>query len=328
MGVIIMKKILKVMLTIFAFIFIVGSIIPYLIPVKNMNNFSYKLPFSESELVEVEGVTIHYRKWIPESENILGKILFIHGLGGSTFSWRHNVDYFMDKGYVVVAVDLPGFGYSSKESEIDHSQKNRSKLIWAVVDDIELSLDEDIKDMNWSLVGHSMGGGTVTAMSIERPDRVYKGILVAGAVFENNPSYLSEIISFYPPFRRWGLVFFERFLDEKRISNFLGSAYGREPAEAEIKGYLEPLVYSPNNKYAFDVISTANNEDIGILDNLNVQLYGIWGGNDSWVPINQGERVKNLIPGFDLRIIDHAYHCPMETHYDEFNSMLLDMLED
>ena len=322
-----MEKWIKGILLSFVILFSIVSLIPYLIHIKNTNNFSYKLPFNESELVEVDGVSIHYRKWIPESEIILGKILFIHGLGGSTFSWRYNIEYFTDKGYVVVAIDLPGFGYSSKESEIDHSQKNRSKLVWKVIDEIEVSLHEDVKDMNWVLVGHSMGGGTVTAMSMERPERVDKGILVAGSVFENNPSYISKVIDYYPPFKRLGLVIFERYVDKDRIRSFLTSAYGREPSVEEVSGYLEPLIYSPDNKYIFDVVNTAKNEDISFLNNLNVHFYGIWGEKDSWVPITEGERIKNLVESFDLLVIEDAYHCPMETHYNEFNSILLGIMK-
>jgi pimeloyl-ACP methyl ester carboxylesterase len=58
-----------------------------------------------------------------------------------------------------------------------------------------------------------------------------------------------------------------------------------------------------------------------------VHFYGIWGEKDSWVPITEGERIKNLVESFDLLVIEDAYHCPMETHYNEFNSILLGIMK-
>lgn len=322
-----MRRWIKIILLVLLSIFVLLSTIPYLIPVKDNKAFSYIKPFAESELIEVEGIIMHYRKWMPTSDNIKGKVLFIHGLGGSTYSWRYNVDYLAENGYIVVAVDLPGFGYSDKSMGNDHSQKNRASVVWEVLDLIDSSLEDSIQSYNWSLVGHSMGGGTVAAMSMERPTGVYRGILVAGALFENNPSYVSKLMEVYPPLKRWGMVLFERYVDENRINNFLSSAYGRNPSDDEVIGYLEPLLYSPNNNYVIDVLSTAKNEDINKLKNTDISFHGIWGEFDSWVPLGAGMRIKGIIEGFDLKMINGAYHCPMETHYIEFNSILLEILE-
>ena len=40
-------------------------------------------------------------------------LLLVHGIGQSLYTWHKNIDYFSEKGYRVIAIDLAGFGYSS-----------------------------------------------------------------------------------------------------------------------------------------------------------------------------------------------------------------------
>ena len=85
-------------------------------------------PFANSQYVEVDGIVLHCRTWNPQAEQYLGKVLLIHGLGASTYSWEQTADALSQAGYWVIAADLPGFGYSSRQSGLDHSQKRRSSI--------------------------------------------------------------------------------------------------------------------------------------------------------------------------------------------------------
>jgi len=44
-------------------------------------------PFPESRFTTISGLSIHYRVWQPDGEPV-GKILLLHGLGGSTYSFN------------------------------------------------------------------------------------------------------------------------------------------------------------------------------------------------------------------------------------------------
>jgi pimeloyl-ACP methyl ester carboxylesterase len=72
-----------------------------------------------------------------KNDDALGNILLIHGLGGSTFSFRNNAEALSSAGYNVIAVDLPAFGYSDRKRNIDHSQDNRARLLWLMIEEIE-----------------------------------------------------------------------------------------------------------------------------------------------------------------------------------------------
>lgn len=164
-----MKKWVKRISISLLVLFTIASFTPYLIPIK-LYEVNSDNPFEDSKFININNTKIHYRTKTPDNIDIAKKVLMVHGLGGSTYSWRNNVETLRSNGYLVVVVDLPGFGYSDKSKGINHSQKNRSVLLWSLLKDIDESLSSEVKDMDWILVGHSMGGGTVAAMTMEKPD--------------------------------------------------------------------------------------------------------------------------------------------------------------
>ncbi len=128
------------------------------------------------------------------------------------------MDALQEAGYLVVAVDLPGFGYSTRDRDINHSQLNRSKLLWELLDKIDALLLPEQKALQWFLAGHSMGGGTAAAMTKARPLETKALILVDGALFDNNPGFAAKLIE-YPPVARWTQVFFQYYADARKANS-------------------------------------------------------------------------------------------------------------
>lgn len=86
-----------------------------------------------------------------------------------------------------------------------------------------------------------MGGGTVSAMAMERSENTRGLVLVDGAVFDNNPLFMSKLLYDY------------YLLKADRFRSFLSSAYGRVPAENELRGYLLPLTQPGTTKLLVEV---------------------------------------------------------------------------
>ncbi|OGS54995.1 MAG: hypothetical protein A2Y20_07870 [Firmicutes bacterium GWF2_51_9] len=120
---------------------LVLMILPYFIPISTSNELP-DLPYPNSRFFSSsDNVKIHYRVVAPET--IKGKVLLVHGLAASTFSYRNNVDALVDDGYLVVAIDLPAFGYSDRRRGLKHTQVNRAKWLWELLDVVDESLSED-----------------------------------------------------------------------------------------------------------------------------------------------------------------------------------------
>jgi len=280
------------------------------------------LVFDNSHFLKINGIRLHYRVWRPTENNNRGNVLLIHGLGGSTFSWRNVVDSLVNDGYSVVAVDLPGFGLSQRKPAVSQSNLNRANLMWKLLENIE-------PKGSWHLVGHSLGGGVVVTMGLQKPSEIATITLVAGLIDHRN----GRIFSFFSKFRFFRKItakFFDRFLlTKKRIKSFLASAYGREPTTEELEGYYKPLQL----EYTYLTLSNlfkrySSDKDLfEKLKEIKVPVLGLWGSDDDWVPLSEGKKLINEIPNARLLSIEEAKHCPMETHPEILNRYLLNFLE-
>lgn len=318
------RKRLKILWRTLAVMLVLFAAVPYLVPLSAHRAAAGPLPFENSAFEEVNGFSFHYRAYRPDDGLIRGKLLLVHGLAGSTFSFEAAAPRLSEQGYFVVSADLPGFGYSDRDPSYDHSQARRAADLWGLLSLIDQSLPGDIAAQPWHLAGHSMGGGTVAAMAMQDPSRARSLILVDAALFETpNRAGLLAI----PPLGRWMTLALEHFLiSESRISSLLESAYGREPSPEEVEGYLSPLRLPGTARSLFNFVMTSKNEDPAGLKGLPVPVIAIWGSRDTWVPPEDLDRLSAIRPDITARVIGGAAHCPMETHPDEFTAIVLEWL--
>ncbi len=295
-------------------------IIPYFVPLSKPPEEPVKAPYLQSEYFTYENVTLHYREFEPVDAPVQGQILLVHGLGGSTDSFRHNFGPLAEAGYRVVAVDLPGFGYSERNIGFNHHQSSRAAMLWELI----AYLSED--QTPWHLVGHSMGGGTVAAMAAAAPQRTHKVVLVGGALGDNSP--IPGTLLKMPPLGRWIQILLERVvITEERIESYLASAYGRPALDVEVEAFLEPLEMPGTAYSALGLLETSGSLPEEALKPLKVPVVGIWGEEDTWVSLEEGRALGEVFEDYTLHVIPGAAHCPMETHEATFNRLLLEALK-
>lgn len=306
-------------------LFLVLSAVPYLLRVTAATS-ERTVPFPESVFAVVDGVLLHSRLWRPDGARSRGKILLVHGLGGSTFSWRNNAEALAGAGYVVLAADLPGFGYSDRRRGLDHSQESRSRLLWHLLERVDSALEQDVKDAPWHLAGHSMGGGTVVMMALGNPARTRSVFLADGAVLTRRASL--RFFLRYPPAGRWieGLAR-QLFFKKKRLARFLESAYGTKPSDAAVDGYLRPLLLDGTEGALLDMTQTATTLKADALKALTAPVSAVWGGRDTWVPVAEAHQLQAILPEMRLDVISEGGHCANETHSGAFNQYLLEALD-
>lgn len=300
------------------YIFLVLLILPYLIPTE-FDQAIPDLPFQNSVFfTSSDNVKLHAQIY-PNEQAYKGKILFIHGLGASSASFRNNAPFFAQQGFLVISIDLPAFGYSSKDSGIDHSQTNRSRLIWEFLDyyDNENNLIDD-----WHLVGHSMGGSTILAMAEQKPNQVKSINLIAGAVTQENSS---NKWLFYTPIGQWLKVGLRYFLiNEAQFTSFLESASARIPDTDMVESYLKPFKIKGTINALIDFVKTSDNFLINEFTHDNIPINLFWGKKDTWVSVNTIDVIADNVKVSSIELFDEG-HLVHETSL-EFNQKLLDKL--
>ena len=273
--------------------------------------------YENSELTTAENIKLHYRQWGAGNSE---RVLLIHGFAGSTFSWRYTAPALAAEGYRVVAVDLPGFGLSERSLNFTPGADKRAELLWDLLESLEPASD-------WHLVGHSMGGGVVTAMALQKPEQIKSISMAAGAVPGSDRGRSSWVFH-YPPLQRTVRHLATRvFLTEENVQNTLASAYGRIPEESEFEGYYRPLLIEDTDAALVEMLKTNEKNLLNEIGSLGVPVLLIWGEKDAWVQLEEGYKLDSLFFDSELVIMPDEGHCPMETRPKEFNKILFDFLD-
>ena len=302
----------------FAFLFVFQ-------PVESAAQLTQK-PYPNSKFDTIDGIMVHYRVWNEDVDQPTRKILFIHGFAGSTFCFRYLYDTLETLGYKVVAIDLPGAGYSDRTLDFNHSHSSRARFLWKFLSALE---PEDTT--GWQIVGHSMGGGAAEAMAIMEPERTDKLVLIAGTIFRksNNMTGTVGFMIRQKKIKKFMVAYADRnVITYKRFSRMLKSAYKRKPDSTEVMGYLTPLEIEGSAAALINVY--VNNKEIEKLDVRNlteVPVMAIWGTKDSWVSLSTSRIYLSAFPDLELVKIKGAGHLTMETNLEEFLPPFLRFLE-
>ena len=240
-----------------------------------------------------------------------GKVLiFIHGLGGNI---SHCVKVINDlsSSYRCIAIDLPGYGYSTNTN-----QNSSDQLSFYA--NVVMQFAKKLKIKYFDLVGHSMGGQIAVIMGLNHPKIIKRLILVNPAGLETFTSGEAKLLTTYTT-----TAFFAG-QDEAAIrTSFKNNFYSLpEDAEALIRYRLKLKACVNANDYYEVLVKGVNgmlNHPVkDDLKNLKQNVLVVLGENDNLIPNKllhpalTGNDISKIatdnIPGVKLKIISKAGH--------------------
>lgn len=279
-------------------------------------------PFPESRFATISGLSVHYRTWTPSGEPV-AKVLLLHAVGGSTYEFNRVVPLLVAHGMSVVAVDLPGFGYSDPALKFDHSLENRLGVIWTLVDRLDTDENQFNPLVKWYIVGHDMGGEFAVWMALDRPGRIAGIVLESTILGKNRPG---GRMAWFPPVR-WALRAWinNSLFTADGVRELLSDAYGRSPSEEAVDGYLAPLVLRDADKALVNFVKTVGSE-VPDLRSVTVPVLIVWGSEDTWRSVEDGRQEAEQLPGSQFTVIPGAGHVPTDTHPEEFVGILTEWI--
>jgi len=118
--------------------------------------------------IETNGVKLHVMEAGPADGQM---ILFLHGFPEFWYAWRKQIDYFADKGYLVVVPDQRGYNLSYKPEGI------ASYKIDELAKDIVGLIDAYGRDKTF-LVGHDWGASVSWWVALKYPERLQKLVIL------------------------------------------------------------------------------------------------------------------------------------------------------
>jgi pimeloyl-ACP methyl ester carboxylesterase len=235
----------------------------------------------DDELVSVGAQRVHVKSWGAGEETLV----LLHGFASSSFAFETFAPR-VAEGRRVVAIDLNGFGYTERPSEVArYSLQGQADLVLGVMD--ELGVERA------SLLGHSYGGYLAMQLSQDAPERVDRLILVSPALHMDAGG--SGLLRLAPV--RWAVYPLVRLLisDPVRLRLLLARAYHRQDALTEevVAAYRKRLLVEGLFRAyrGFGASMTSPTGDRMELKNLRKPTLLVAGEQDQVIPIRVFERV-------------------------------------
>jgi pimeloyl-ACP methyl ester carboxylesterase len=252
-------------------------------------------------------------------------VLLVHGHSGCWQNWLENIPHLARK-HRVVAMDLPGFGYSEMPERV--SIENYAGFLDALC--AELGIEDA------AVVGNSMGGFVGAELCIRRPERVSAVVLVSAAGLSTK--YLGFSNEFY---RRKSVRAFARLtnaystIPEARAETLVRRRRLRRAVLRAVVKYPERLpapltaellrgLGRPAAPYATDAIMNYDFRDR--VGGISCPTLIVWGADDRIVPVEAADAYERAIPGARKVVLPDTGHVPMVERPAAFNALLDEFL--
>ena len=282
----------------------------------------FRLPNGRPPLLQIYDVNVGRHR---VSTLTMGKgpdVLLIHGLGGTRASLFETAAD-LSPSYRVHAIDLPGFGSSSKPATGAYNSRWFADIVLGLLDELRISRTH--------IVGNSMGGRVGIEMALLAPERVSAlGLLCPGVAFVRRGCHpivrlLRPEFGMLPHTLHRSLIasqFWSMFHDRDRIDPDVGALMVEE---------FRRIYASRGARYAF--LSSARNIYLEApfgpqgfyprLAGLEPPALFIWGSHDPLIPAAFGRHVREWLPSAEQVVMDCG-HVPQVERPEECNRLLLD----
>lgn len=270
--------------------------------------------------VMIHGHDVRYRR--------AGKgqaIVLIHGLAGSSLTWRHVMGELAEQ-YDVIAPDLLGHGESAKPMG-DYSLGAMASGIRDLL--AILGVEKA------TIVGQSFGGGVAMQLAYQHPDLCDRLVLVGSGGLGREVSWLLRLCSLPGAEQLMPLIFPRPVASlGGAVGGFLHARGVRAPLISEMWRAYSSLAGAENRKAFVRTmrgVIEPGGQTVSALDRLylagNLPTLIVWGDKDAIIPVEHAHAAHEEIAGSRLEILDGVGHFPHAEAPDRFIEVMCDFME-
>ena len=240
-----------------------------------------------------------------------GKFFLLHGFWMNTMFYDELVEKLNAEGYTVYRVDMPSFGYSTRETKgIDYVRPA----------DVIAKMIADLDDgKGFILYGHSMGGSVAMEVALLAPKHV-KALILNAPMFMRNSNDKQA----------------ERFLEPRMVSLLTTEAKLIQKLNRAIKLFVYVMTWDKDYAKSFDAkrftapfadpdageslgffTGHVKKPDVKTLKDIKAPVQYVAGGRDLFVNKGAAKKIRKALPkGTDCRVIKGAGHCFPQAQTD------------
>lgn len=243
-------------------------------------------------------------------------ILLLHGTGASTHSWSELLPKLAET-FSVLAIDLPGHGFTSAPGKPEASLPGMAAAIAALLTELQVQPS--------FIVGHSAGAAIALQLNLDRHLTPEAIVSINGALmpFDGPASFLFPIlakaVSFNPLSARcvaWAAR------DERRVRRLIEQT-GSSVANSYVDRYA---ILLRTRRHVAGTLSMMANWDLfrlfDRLPDVDVPVQLLVGSRDRAVPPQDAHAAKERLPRAELVRLDGLGHLAHEEDADRIASMI------
>lgn len=237
-------------------------------------------------------------------------VLLVHGINGSArFDWEHQIPALAGR-YHVVAVDLPGFGDSSKGRK-PYTPDNYARLLAFITD--------RYIDGPYALVGHSMGAVVALRYAARHAGpRLQRMVLIDAAGILHGVALSKALAGSYASrVAGGGFSAFVSRMTGKLLEGLEGLPFS--PDDILNK---PPEVWMRDDPAATAALGVAAADMSADIAAAAAPTLVIWGEKDKVAPLRTGRVLEARLKDARLVVVSGAGHVPMRDRPQQVNALL------
>jgi len=253
-------------------------------------------------------------------------VVLLHGGGpGATgaSNYSRNIDALAEHFWVIVP-DMPGYGQSSKELDFSDPFGDLALAIRGLLDELEIDKAH--------LVGNSYGGAAALRLTLDRPDKVDRMILMGpggiGTTRRPPTKGLNTLLGYYAgegPSREKLATFIRDYLvyDGSTVPDALIDLRYEASVQREVVA-SPPLRRPSSPKTLFKMDLTRDKR----LAQCEVPTLVVWGADDKVNRPSGGPALASTMKNCDLFVASNTGHWAQWERADLFNDLAVAFLSD
>ncbi|CAG9858495.1 unnamed protein product [Phyllotreta striolata] len=264
-------------------------------------------------------------------------LVLLHGLGAGVALWCLNLDAFANT-RPVYAIDLLGFGRSSRPNFSTNSQEAEQQLVRAVEE-----WRKELKLKEFILLGHSMGGFLAASYALSYPDQVKHLILADPWGFPERPTeykevplWIKTIAYVMKPFNPLAGIRAAGPLGPWFINRIRPDISRKYALALDDSKLITDYIYqcncqNPSGESAFHAMMSdfgwAKNPMVNRIDKLKPEVpITLLYGSRSWIDHSASDIIKEkrMKSFFKLQVVTGAGHHVYADKPEAFNQIVLD----
>lgn len=246
-------------------------------------------------------------------------VILIHGVGSLASNIWNGLVPRLANYFHVIAIDLPGFGSSTKKNILYSPERYATFIDWLV---------ENFAKENVILIGHSMGGGFALCYAGSYPGKLEQLVLIDACGVLHRATltkYMAQLkLESDLPILQKSINIVNNIW-HSLLDGFEGPSLNDDLDKILYSSSLRDKVLNsdPNKIAGLALVQYDFSE---ILENLEIPTLIIWGEIDEITPIRTANILNRKLIKSRLFILENAAHSPQLDIPDTFNQILLSEL--